>query len=154
MRLKSLVLSTNISGIAPHVRTGGGGGGGGDAARRPATVALPSAATDDPLTGAGVAVAVGGVGPSVSAPPWSALAAAAVVVAVIAVWLSMQTSATVMHIRCELMLRKPMKPSSAIANRLENQNRGTAQHATTNRPLQITVGMRFALRMSTNEYYG
>jgi len=152
MRLKSLVLSTNISGIAPHVRTGGGGGGG-DAARRPATVALPSAATDDPLTGAGVAVAVGGVGPSVSAPPWSAPAAAAVV-AVIAVWLSMQTSATVMHIRCELMLRKPMKPSSAIANRLENQNRGTAQHATTNRPLQITVGMGFALRMSTNEYYG
>jgi len=151
MRLKSLVLSTNISGIAPHVRTGGGGGG--DAARRPATVALPSAATDDPLTGAGVAVAVGGVCPSVSAPPWSA-PAAAVVVAVIAVWLSMQTSATVMHIRCELMLRKPMKPSSAIANRLENQNRGTAQHATTNRPLQITVGMGFALRMSTNEYYG
>ena len=115
-RLKSLVLRTNISGISPQAFSGGGVA----ATRcRAAAVSLSPATTTstEPLIGGTATIALGvGVGCS-----GSGLKS----VPVIAVWLSMQTSATVMHMRCELMLRKPMKPSSAIANRLENQNRGT-----------------------------
>lgn len=44
-----------------------------------------------------------------------------------AVWFSMHTIATSMHIRWVLMLNRPRKPSTAIMNRLENQNRGAVK---------------------------
>lgn len=52
-----------------------------------------------------------------------------------AVWLSMQTMATFMQVRWELMLRNPTKPSTARPKRLENQKRGAEKAETSDRSL-------------------
>ena len=108
----SLVLSTNISGISPHVLTAVIG-----AAAGLPTVSLSAVMTTDepePVSWRLATVTFGAVWVGCVSPG-----------PVIAVWLSMQMSATEIHIRCELMLRNPMNPSRARANRLENQNLGT-----------------------------
>lgn len=52
-----------------------------------------------------------------------------------AVWLSMQTMATFIQVRWELMLRNPTKPSTARPKRLENQKRGAEKAETSDRSL-------------------